>query len=264
MSTALPLVCTEAGDGAGIIMLHGLYGSGNNWRGIARALEPEYRMLRPDLRNHGQSPHSPDMDYRSMAEDVVALMDARGLATSSLVGHSMGGKVAMALALMHPERVERLMVVDIAPVTYDHSQEHGGIIRAMQAVDLGSINSRDDADQQLEERIAAPMVRQFLLTNLQRQGDGWSWRIPLDTLADQLPIIQSWPQALDGTWDGPACFLYGGNSSYVDEAGRTEALKRFPNAQLDCIEDVGHWVHAEAPAAFIDRIQHFQGNHHHG
>ncbi len=262
MSAALPLACSEGGTGESIIMLHGLYGSGNNWRGIARALEPTHRILRPDLRNHGQSPHHADMDYCRMAEDVVALMDAKGLQASSLVGHSMGGKVAMALALMHPERVERLMVVDIAPVTYDHSQEHGGIIRAMQAVDLASVNSRDDAEQQLEESITAPMVRQFLLTNLQRQGNGWSWRIPLETLADQLPVIQSWPEALDGTWDGPVCFVYGGNSSYVDETGRKAALKRFPKARFDCIQGAGHWVHAEAPAAFIDRIQQFQGNHH--
>ena len=262
MTATLELACTQSGQGEPVIMLHGLYGSGNNWRGIARALENDYRVLRPDLRNHGQSPHDPDMDYRSMAADVVALMDASGIDRASLIGHSMGGKVAMALALMHPERLERLVVVDIAPVTYDHSQEHGGIIRALQAIDLASVKSREDADRQLEERITTPMVRQFLLTNLQRQGDGWSWRIPLDILADQLPVIQSWPSALANSWAGPACFLYGGNSSYVNQAGIAEARQRFPNAQFDCIEGVGHWVHAEAPAAFIDRIQHFQGNHH--
>ncbi len=261
MSPTVSLICDEGGSGSALVMLHGLYGSGNNFRGIARQLEKDYRVLRPDLRNHGGSPHAPTMDYREMAADVAALLDARDIAQASFIGHSMGGKVAMALALMHPERVEKLIVVDIAPITYDHSVEHGGIINALQAVDLARVSSRDDADAQLEERIRQPMVRQFLLTNLQRQGNAWSWRIPLATLANQLPVIQSWPEALNDPWDGPAQFLYGGASDYLSKEGQAAAQRLFPNATMECIDDVGHWVHAEAPAVFIDRVQHFLAHH---
>ena len=262
MSKVLSLNCAEGGDGPALVMLHGLYGSGNNFRGIARQLEADHRVLRPDLRNHGSSPHDADMDYRAMAADVVALLDSHNIKKASLIGHSMGGKVAMAIALMHPERVEKLIVVDIAPITYDHSVEHGGIISTLQAVDLTRVSSRDDADAQLEERIRQPMVRQFLLTNLQRQGSAWSWRIPLATLAEQLPVIQSWPAALDNAWDGPTQFIYGGASDYLSKDGKAAAQRLFPNATMACIEGAGHWVHAEAPATFIDRIQHFLAHHH--
>jgi len=260
MSEPLPLHCADGGaghDGPALVMLHGLYGSGNNWRGIARSLEPTRRVLRPDLRNHGQSPHDADMDYRALAGDVVALLDASGIEQADVMGHSMGGKVAMALALTHPQRLRRLMVVDIAPMAYDHEHEHGGLIRAMQAIDLAAAGSREAVDAQLARTVTHPMIRQFLLTNLQRRGEHWVWRIPLATLADQLPVIQGWPGGLGRLSDRPARFVHGGASDYVDTAGRAAIAQHFPAADVVSYPGVGHWLHAEAPQRFTDELTDF-------
>jgi len=257
MTDPVALHCTDGGDGPALVMLHGLYGSGNNWRGIARSFESSHRVLRPDLRNHGQSPHCPDMDYRAMAADVIALLDAKGIEQADVMGHSMGGKVAMALALTQPERLRRLMVVDIAPMAYDHEHEHGGLIRAMQSIDLAAAPNRDAVDAQLATAVAHPMIRQFLLTNLQRRGEGWMWRIPLATLADQLPVIQGWPEGLGQLTDRPARFVHGGASDYVDTAGRAAIARHFPHAEVVSYPGVGHWLHAEAPQRFIAELNDF-------
>ena len=257
MSGVVTLAATAEGHGPALIFLHGLYGSGNNWRGIARACLDDHQVLLPDLRNHGRSPHDPDMDYRRMAADVVALMDARGIERARLVGHSMGGKVAMTLALCHPTRVERAMVVDIAPIAYDHSAEHGGIIAALQGLDTRGIDNREQADAALAAAIPSAMVRQFLLTNLQRRNSGWTWRIPLDILADQLPVIQGWPLPNLENQQTPLLFLHGGASDYVDARGRAAIARQFPEASVEAIAGAGHWVHAEAPAAFSERLRHF-------
>jgi pimeloyl-ACP methyl ester carboxylesterase len=225
-------------DGPVLIMLHGLYGSGSNWRSVAKPFADNYRIILPDLRNHGRSPHHPDMDYRSIARDVIALLDRHAIGSAAVVGHSMGGKVAMALALMAPERVSHLMVLDIAPVIYAHKSEQSSVIEALQALDLSRIQSRDDADEALADAIPKPLVRQFLLTNLQRSGDDWTWRIPLAQLADALPSLLDWPA-----------------SDYVQASSRPAIDARFPGARYHCLEGVGHWVHAQAPAAFIEQLK---------
>ncbi len=257
MSGTVELACQSSGTGPALVMLHGLYGSGNNWRGIARPFGADHRTLLPDLRNHGRSPSHPDMDYRRMAADVLALLDREGIDRASLVGHSMGGKVAMALALTAPPRVERLMVVDIAPMAYDHSAEHGRIIRAMREVDPGTIRRREDVDSALAESIPHAAVRQFLLTNLQRQGEQWQWRIPLDILADQLPVIQGWPAGLGTFRDAPVEFIHGEVSGYVDDRGRAAIARHFPDATIMSYAGVGHWVHAEDPERFGTDLQTF-------
>ncbi len=260
MSQPLSLHVESMGqaDRPAVVMLHGLYGSGNNWRSIGQHAQDQHHVLLPDLRNHGRSPHSPEMDYRQMAADVVALLDAHAISQASVVGHSMGGKVAMAMALSAPERVARLMVVDIAPIAYDHSAEHGGIIQAMQALNLAEIQDRKAADAELAELITQPMVRQFLLTNLYRNADGdWQWRIPLGILADQLPLIQGWPEELYGMWGGPATFVHGARSNYVDTVGQAAILQQFPSAQIEAVAGAGHWVHAEAPQAFLTQLNNF-------
>ncbi len=262
MSDTVALACSTAGTGPALIFLHGLYGSGNNWRGIARPLEASHHVLLPDLRSHGGSPQHPDMDYRRMAADVIALMDRHDCATARIVGHSMGGKVAMAMALCSPERVDRALVVDIAPVAYDHSAEHGGIIAALQQLDTRAIRNRDEADAALAAAIPHPQVRQFLLTNLQRSDAGWDWRIPLAILADQLPVIQGWPLADRPASTVPALFLHGGASDYVDAEGRRAIARQFPQAAIEAIAGVGHWVHAEAPKPFAARLQQFLDPNH--
>ena len=247
-----------------VILLHGLYGSGNNWRSVARRFKDDYTVYTPDLRCHGQAPHHPDMRYTTLAADVIDLLDQENIEQANLVGHSMGGKVAMAVALLASTRVSHLMVVDIAPTAYEHSQEHGALISAMRALDLSRIDSRDDADQALSESIPNPQIRQFLLTNLVRQQDQWSWRLPLDILADQLPALQDWPAALNERhWDGPAHFVYGGQSNYVVPTHRATISQLFPAATFHCIEGVGHWVHAEKPDAFVTELHSFLTGKHH-
>lgn len=258
MTTPLALHEQRLGrdDGPVLIMLHGLYGSGSNWRSVAKPFAQSHQVILPDLRNHGRSPHHCDMGYRSMASDVLALMDRHGIANAAVVGHSMGGKVAMTMALQAPERLTHLMVVDIAPVNYDHKSEHGDIIAALQNLDTNNIEDRDDADQALAHAIPKPLVRQFLLTNLQRNADGWSWRIPLQVLADALPELLRWPSDLSGRWHGPTYFVYGGASNYVEPCSRPVIDAHFPAAQYHCLEGVGHWVHAQAPKEFIQQLTH--------
>lgn len=254
MSDAVELACTATGSGPPLVFLHGLYGSGNNWRSQARELADRYRVLLPDLRNHGRSPHHADMDYRALAADVDALLAREGIDQAAVVGHSMGGKTAMALALTRPQRLAALMVVDIAPVAYAH--EHGGVIAALQRLDLDGLSRREEADAALAPEIPEPMVRQFLLTNLQRQGQRWGWRIPLDILAAQVPVIEGWP-ALAGEWRGPAAFLHGGASDYVDSDGEAAIRRHFPAAGIEALPGIGHWVHAEAPRDFLARLEAF-------
>ena len=250
------LHCDARGEGAGVVLVHGLYGSGNNFRRHANWLAEHFRVLSPDLRNHGRSPHHPDMSYPAMAADLAALLDAEGLDQATLVGHSMGGKAAMALALTHPERVAGLVVVDIAPVAYDHDQ--AGILQAMADVDLARVASRGDADRQLRAAVPEAGVRQFLLTNLERADGGWRWRLPLDILADALPVILDFPEP-GSPYTGPTLFLHGAASDYVSPRHHEAIRRHFPEARIQGLDGVGHWVHAEAPEAFEAELRRFLG-----
>jgi pimeloyl-ACP methyl ester carboxylesterase len=164
----------------------------------------------------------------------------------------MGGKVAMTLALQHPERVLALIAADIAPVSYKH--DHEDIIGALRAVDLAGLESRAAANESLATRIPDPMVRQFLLTNLQRSGERFQWRIPLDILADQLPLIEGFPE-LAGRYEGPALFIHGALSDYVTPEMETAVRRLFPNAKIAAVEGAGHWLHVEQPAAFAEQLK---------
>lgn len=251
----IELHCEVNGEGEPLVLLHGLYGSGVNWRRYARRWSRGHRVIVPDLRNHGRSRHSARMDYRAMAADVARLIEAETDAPAAVLGHSMGGKVAMALALTHPGLVRGLIVADIAPVAYA-GNDHDTIIAAMQAVDLATVGSRSDADGQLAECIDSHAVRQFLLTNLERSDDGWDWRLPLAILRRALPDILGWP-AIDGHWDGPALFIHGARSPYVDKTGRQAIAAYFPEQELETLPDTGHWLHIEAPEAFTEAVEAF-------
>ncbi len=244
------------GDQPALVLLHGLFGSSTNWGAIARQLEAQYRVLVPDLRNHGQSPHHPDSSYAAMVEDLLALLDAQRLASATFVGHSMGGKVAMHLALNHPRRVERLAVVDMSPVPYTHDFE--AVLKAFRCVDLGRIRSRADADVQLAEVVPAPGVRAFLLQNLVKGADGWGWRVNLDALQAAQAQITGFPdQPAGAVFDGPAGFIYGELSDYVTP-GHEPAIRRyFPNASLWPVAGAGHWVYADQPQAFMRCLNAF-------
>lgn len=251
---AVELNYQTRGEGEPLLILHGLYGSNSNWNQHARRLAERYRVILPDLRNHGRSPHSEVMTYPAMAEDLRALLDTLGLEQALVLGHSMGGKAAMTLALQQPERVRALIAADIAPVTYRH--EHDQIISALQGLDLARVGSRADADAALRDDLPNPMVRQFLLTNLERRDDAYGWRIPLDVLARSLPAIEGWPEP-EGEYRGPALFLHGAESDYVLAEYEPAIRRYFPAARVEALAGAGHWLHVEQPEAFAAALDRF-------
>ncbi|MCC5811650.1 MAG: alpha/beta fold hydrolase [Ectothiorhodospiraceae bacterium] len=256
MTETVPLHYREQGEGAPLIVLHGLYGSGNNWKRIATTLENDHRLYLVDLRNHGQSPHHPEVGYTAMAADLLALMEELELEQADVLGHSMGGKVAMTLALQHPERIRRLVVADVSPVTYPNSGEHERLLGALQRMNLQQLGSRRGADHDLESEIPSAGIRQFLLTNLEKRDGAWQWRIPLDILSRGLETIRGFPD-LPGSFAGPALFLYGENSDYVRPADHDVIRKRFPEVRFQCMAGCGHWLHAEDPEAFVAAVSAF-------
>jgi len=244
-------------SGPPLLIMHGLLGMARNWMTIARRLAETHRVYALDLRNHGRSPRDPNMRYQAMAADVVRFIDEHSLGTVRLLGHSMGGKAAMATALLQPERVERLIVADIAPVPYDHGN-FADFIRAMQAIDLGSLHRRAEADEALKAAVPDPVVRTFLLLNLVGGADGFCWRPDLDALLHGLPDTLDWPVALDQyQYVGPTLFLTGALSDYVQPAHRSRIESLFPLVRYETVLAAGHWLHAEKPAAFLESVGRF-------
>jgi pimeloyl-ACP methyl ester carboxylesterase len=236
--------------------LHGLFGSSANWGTVARHLSPNYRVLVPDLRNHGQSPHDPENSYDVMVADVLGLLDTLGITAATLVGHSMGGKVAMHLALNHPQRVMGLAVVDMSPVSYTHSFDD--VLAGFRAVDLAAIRNRADADVQMAPSIGIAEVRSFLLQNLVKRPDGWGWRLNLDALAAaQSEILGFPPQTERASFKRPASFIYGELSDYVKSAYEPEIRLLFPAATLCPVAGAGHWVYAEQPRGFMACLDNY-------
>ncbi len=256
MSTAASLASRTYGtDGPPVALLHGLLGQGKNLATAAAALAARgYAVTTYDLPGHGRSPRVPSLDYEVLAGAVAA--ELRG--PTAVVGHSMGGKTAMALALARPELVSALVVVDIAPVAYglDRGAEHDHHVRTLRAMDLSALASRADADAALAAHVHDARVRGFLLQNLAREGDGWRWRADLDVLARDLPALGGFPD-LPGPYEGPVLFLAGGDSSYVADAHRERIGALFPHARVVRIKGVGHWVHSEAPEVFVDAVGRF-------
>ncbi len=235
----------DEGEGRAVIILHGLFGSSSNWKGIARRLAGRSRVVSVDLRNHGRSPWDDDVSYRAMAGDVTRLMDELGLDEATLVGHSMGGKVAMTAALEQPARVSALAVIDIAPVAYPHSHEE--LIDTLRRVDLSSIRKRADLDAQLGGEIPDASLRAFLGQNLVFDGGAYRWRVNLDALSRGMDLLTGFPAFGETRFEKDALFIYGKSSQYVRESDHDAILARFPAARLVGIEGAGHWVHAERP-----------------
>jgi esterase len=238
------------GDGPPVVVLHGLFGAGRNWITVARALASRYRFHLVDLRNHGASPHTPTMTYRDMVADVRRLLETLGLAQFTLVGHSMGGKAAMSLALTDARGLRRLISVDIAPVSYP--DPFVDIIAALQALDLRNIQRRADADRALAAAIPETAVRLFILQNLVFEQGRPRWRLNLDTLKQDMPnILGPLPVAADAHYDGPAWFIRGALSDRIVNEHLPQIAHWFPHYHLETIAGGGHWPHAEAPAAFL-------------
>ncbi len=239
------------GPGTPLLIAHGLFGSGRNWGVIAKRLSNERPVIAVDMRNHGASLHDPAHDYPDLAADLAEVIDHYG-APMEVLGHSMGGKAAMALALAHPDHVARLIIADIAPVTYSHSQSQH--IEAMRAVDLTQVSRRSDAVGQLAAMGVDPMLQSFLTQSLDVAGKRWMFN--LDALAENMPAILSFP-ALDGAYAGPTLFLSGDRSDYVTPAHRPAIRVYFPHARFAKIRGAGHWLHAEEPRAFEATVRAF-------
>ena len=239
------------GEGPPLVVAHGLFGSARNWGAVARRLSDIRRVVAVDMRNHGESPWSEDHSYEAQAADLAEVIGAEG-GRADLLGHSMGGKAAMALALARPDLVASLVVADIAPRAYGHSQRD--LIRAMRAVDLGAVERRSDADAPLAERVPDPAVRAFLLQSL--DASGRRWRLNLDALDHEMDRITGWPEP-SGRHDGPALFLRGEASDYVAEADLPEIRRLFPQARVETLPGAGHWLHAEAPRPFEAAVRAF-------
>lgn len=246
------------GEGDPIILIHGLFGDLDNLKSISRTLTDSYTVVNLDVRNHGLSPHCDEMNYADMATDVVAIADAEGFDSFHLLGHSMGGKIAMEIALRHPSRVRSLIVADIAPVAYD--ARHSSIIDALSSIDVERLESRAQADAQLAESIETKGVRQFLLKNLRKDGDNWFWRFNLAALRDNYETLIGAPTS-DGQYTGPVIFIRGENSDYVTEAHTDAIAARFPRAKPKTIMDTGHWLHAEKPTEFNQLVSDFLEQH---
>ena len=241
-----------AGQAPDLVIAHGLFGSASNWQSVARLLADQFRILLVDLRNHGDSPHSDDMSYTAMADDLARLITRHCSGAAHLVGHSMGGKAAMVTALRHPGVVRSLVAADIAPVA--RLSGFDDYTAAMQAIPLEQIQSRADAESWLVEVAPEAGVRGFLLQNLRRDQDGqWRWRINLEVLAQALPQIAGFP-ALETRWDGPVLLLRGADSGYVTDDDFAQAQQLFPNARLETVAHASHWLHAQQPDAVAAAI----------
>jgi esterase len=245
----LQLAFEVTGRGSPVVILHGLFGSSRNWRGIAKALSAHHRVYCVDMRNHGQSPWSESMTYPEMAGDVRMLIEAQGLDKPVVIGHSMGGKAAMTLALERQSLVGRLIVVDIAPVSY--VDRFSIYLEAMREVDTQSLNKRADAMKQLVRRIHDADLAGFFLQNLAPRDDHFDWRLNLGAISAAVSQLSGFPnELLLRRYDGPATLIRGSLSDYVQPADRLIAKKIFPTIEVVDIEGAGHWVHADKPIEF--------------
>jgi esterase len=237
-------------NGAPVLVLHGLFGSLSNWGWHCKQLAQQYAVYGVDLRNHGDSPHSDQLDYQVMAEDVRQLIVRLGLESCCIVGHSMGGKVAMQLALSFPDLVEKLVIVDIAPVSYPEDADgHMNVLAAMDAVKLGEIKSRTQAEVTLEDYIPQEATRKFLLTNLVRNKEGsFEWRLDKDSIRKNYANLRAELIAAM-SFLKPVLFVKGSLSPYIKPEHEAQIKELFPAASVKLLMDAGHWLHAEQPQA---------------
>lgn len=244
----------KLGTGKPLIILHGLFGSSDNWFSISKELKDNFTLYLIDQRNHGDSPQSDEWNYDVMVEDLNELMHAEGLKKAYLMGHSMGGKTVMNFALKYPEKVEKLIVADISPRYY--AVHHQRILEGLNALDLDTIGSRKDADDQLAEYVPNLGERQFLLKSLGRGADGFEWKINLPVITKNINEVG---KALpDGqSFSGPTLFLAGSNSSYIQQPDLDDIDAFFPKNEVEFIADAGHWLHAEQPDAVVEEIKRF-------
>lgn len=241
------------GAGKPLIIIHGLFGSADNWRSHAKYFAKTHHVITVDLRNHGRSPHSDENNFEVMAEDILTLMNTLALDKVTLLGHSLGGKVAMTFAEQYADRLEKLIVVDISPRAYQG--EHTPLMDAMMAIDMAAMHSRSEVDTALAQTISDKAVRQFLLMNVVPQEQGMAWRINLPALkanykAYMAAVCENISCSL------PTLFIYGEHSDYVSDDDKLQISDIFPNVSFAAVA-AGHWVHAERPQQFKQIVEEF-------
>ena len=237
-----------------MLLLHGMLGSSRNWQTTGADLAAAYHTLALDLRNHGKSPHADSMSYEEMMEDMLGWMNQQNISSATLLGHSMGGKVAMLLACRHPSRVRRLVVVDIAPKNY-FWPHHRASFAAMNELNLADLHSRAEAELRFEGRVPNWSTRKFLTTNLERGADGsWAWQINLPVLTRELPELEKNPLEESDRYDGPVRFIAGEKSNYIEAGDDEMMLTHFPRAEIRTIADAGHNPHMEKRAEFVAAV----------
>jgi esterase len=247
----------ESGEGIPLIIIHGLFGSADNWRSMAKYFSRFYRVVSVDLRNHGRSPHSDEQNFTIMAEDIHELCEDLRLDQVNILGHSLGGKVAMKFAAMYPDMVAKLVVVDIAPRQYFSA--HTPLMDAMMALNLSQFTRRTEVDDALAESVPDKAVRQFLLMNLVSEQETFQWRINLPALKANYPELMA-AISEDETFSMPSLFVYGELSDYVTEQDRQQISRQFTEAKFSGIEKAGHWVQAERPQQFKKVVEEFLQN----
>lgn len=247
----MELYYRELGQGQPIIMLHGIFGSSDNWLTQARLFSTNYKTFALDLRNHGQSPHDDVFDYPAMVADLEEFIEAKGINDPIVMGHSMGGKVAMNFAVAHPEKVQKLIVVDIAPKPYN--MENYVVLEGLNAIEIERVTTRQEADEQLARFVDEADVRQFLLKNLQRKPEGgFRWKLNLQAITDNIARI-GLPLQFEGQYEKPTLFVRGSRSNYVKDHDFDRIRTIFPAAEFETL-DAGHWVPAERPAEFVELV----------
>lgn len=243
-----------SGSGEPLVILHGLFGTLENWGAQIKALSEHFTVIAVDLRNHGRSPHSDDMSYPLMSDDVIELLDELNLNQVLLMGHSMGGKVAMQLAMNHPERLKKLIVVDISPVVYEPN--HDDVFAGLFSIQLDQIKSRSEADKQLSEHVKDLGVRAFLLKNLYRNEEkAFAWRMNLEVLHTAYNNISQPPSGQP--YAGDTLFIKGENSNYITAKYTDAITSNFPAVKYKMIQGAGHWPHAEKPTVFTKLVTNF-------
>lgn len=251
---AIDLAFTTVGSGPPLLILHGLFGSGGNWRSVARELSATHSVLCVDLRNHGASPWADSMAYEEMAGDVLRVIQSQGLKQPGVIGHSMGGKTAMALALLHPQSIRSLMLIDIAPVAY--ADRLSVFAEAMRGIDMLAAGSRSEIQQRLATAVPDANVVPFLMQNLVSRNSHFDWRINLAGIGAAIHQLSDFPSELRGLqFTGPVQVIAGGRSDYVEHLDGRDFQPMFPKTKIDVIDSAGHWVHADEPQLFIARLR---------
>lgn len=246
------------GSGKAIIILHGLFGSSDNWMSIGKELAESYEVWLIDQRNHGASPHTDEFNYELMADDLKKFIEQHKIEKPIILGHSMGGKTAMYFAVAHPQLFDKLIVADIAPKAYN--VHHDTILEGLCSLDLPNLSSRQEADEQLAKFVDEAGIRAFLLKNLTRDKDkGFAWKINLPVLRDKIEEIVRGLET-NAVSDKPTLFIRGANSNYIKDSDHIAIMNFFPNSEIKTIEGAGHWLHAEKPEEFLQLVQDFIRN----